>query len=157
MRQRKLSIMLALCLIASAACTKSANTNPTASVDPLRNVAIQTARLSDAANAATKTTIALRQDNLINDAQEREVLLVIQKANDGARILTNRLKSVSVLDDAAKGSLLTVVNEISAALADQRTLSLFGVSNPKSRERISAAIDTIVVIISVLKSALGGK
>jgi hypothetical protein len=152
--QRKRTPILLILVLAISACTGKVNTNPQS--DSLRNVAVQVARLSDAANAGARTVIALGQDSLITAPQERDALLIIQKANDGARVLTTRLKAISVLDANTKSSLLTVVNEISLALADPKTLALFNVTNPKSQERLKGVIDIIATIVGLLKNLLGG-
>lgn len=157
-QQRKhIAILLLILLTSSTACTKSPSTNPPITIsDPLRAISVQVARLSDATNAAARTVIALAQDGMITQAQEREALLVVKKANDGAGLLTDRLKSLSTLDESAKTSLLSIVNEINLALADPKTLALFNISNPKSKERINAAINVMVNVVGVLKNALSG-
>jgi hypothetical protein len=154
MKKQKRTPILLILVLAVSACTGRVNTNPQS--DSLRNVAVQVARLSDAANAGARTVIALGQDGLITPAQEREALLIIQKANDGARVLTTRLRGIVALDANSKSSLLTVVNEISLALQDQKTLALFNVTNPKSKERLRGVLDVIATVIGLLKNLLGG-
>lgn len=152
MKQR-LSILLVLVLMASA-CASKPNTNP--AIDPLRSARIQTAIVLDSVTAGIQATIALQKEGLITADEDRTVLGVLSKVNNGAVFINRRLQAVTSLSAGTRAELSSLLKQVFDGLQDANNRGLLGIKNALAKQRLDGILQTITIALDALKPIFGG-
>ncbi|MDT7689684.1 MAG: hypothetical protein QOE46_2443 [Acidobacteriota bacterium] len=162
MRNRKITTVgLVLVLsLASMSFKCNSNTEPNSNTtNPLRSAARAADAIAKSISEMNTVKRDLAHQGKITAAEELKLTQQLLRLNTADKTLVNRLKSMNSTPDAAgQTQLLSMFNELTAALDDLNSTGVLSVGNEDARNRLTVIITAIrssLVIIQSFASSHG--
>jgi len=158
MRSRNISTVgLVLVLSLASLSFKCGGSEPDGTSNPLRASARAADAIAKSIGEMNNVKRELARQGKLTSAEELKLTQQLLRLNSADKALVTRLKSMnSAPDTAGRAQLLTMFNELTAALDDLNTNGVLGLSDEGARSRLSTIITTIrgsVQIIQAFASA----
>jgi hypothetical protein len=121
--------------------------------EPLRNAARAADAIAKSIGEMTTVKRDMAKQNKITPAEELKLTQALLRLNTADKSLVTRLKSLNSAPDATTQSqLLSMFNEVTAALDDLNNNGVLGVQNADSRARLTTIINSIKASVQIIQA-----
>jgi hypothetical protein len=153
MRNRRITAVgLVLVLsLASMSFKCGGGTGPTGQPEPLRNAASAADAIAGSIKELRTAKNDLAGQNKISKDENVKLTTLLLRLNTADKALVSRLKSMNAMPDAAgKQQLLTLFNELTAAVDDANTNGVLGLQNEEARNKLTVTINAIRASLAII-------
>jgi hypothetical protein len=155
MRSRKinaLGLVLALSL-ASLSFKCGGGAEPDGTTNPLRGAARAADAIAKSVGEMNEVKRELARQGKLTSAEELRLTQQLLRLNTADKALVTRLKSLNAAPDAAgRAQLMTMFNELTAALDDLNANGVLGLGDQGARDRLGVIIATIRGSVQIIRS-----
>jgi hypothetical protein len=158
MRNRRSTIVgLVLVLsLASMSFKCNSNTEPSGNTNPLRSSARAADAIAKSVSEMTTVKRELASQGKISAAEELKLTQQLLRVNSADKVLVNRLKSMNSTPDATgQAQLLSLFNELTAAINDLNSTGVLSVGDEAARNRLTVIITAINSSLAIIQSFVG--
>lgn len=155
MRSRKINALgLVLVLsLASLSFKCPGGKEPDGTTNPLRGAARAADAVAKSVGELNEVKRELARQGKLTTAEELKLTQQLLRLNSADKALVARLKSLNSAPDAAgRAQLMTMFNELTAALDDLNTNGVLGVADQGARDRMGVIITTIRSSLQIIQA-----
>jgi hypothetical protein len=154
MRNRRITAVgLVLLLSLASTAFKCGGSEPDGTTNPLRNAARAADAIAKSIGEMNNVKRELARQGTISSAEELKLTQQLLRLNTADKALVTRLKSMnSAPDTAGRAQLLSMFNELTAALDDLNSNGVLALSNEGARTRLSTIIATIRSSVQIIQA-----
>jgi hypothetical protein len=158
MRNRRITAVgLVLVLSLASLSFKCGGSGGNGNTDPLRNPIRAADAIAKSIAEMTNVKRELAQQGKITSAEELKLTQQLLRLNTADKALLDRLKSLRSEPDApTRAQLLTMFNELTAALDDLNSTGVLGVTNEDARNRLTTIITAIRSSVQIIQAFAQG-
>ena len=158
MRSRNIKAAgLVLALSLASLSFKCGGAEPGGNNNPLRSAARAADAIAKSVGEMNNVKRELARQGKLTSAEELRLTQQLLRLNTADKALVARLKSLSGAPDAeGRAQLLSMFNELTAALDDLNTNGVLGVADEGSRNRLATIITTIRSSVQIIQSFAQG-
>jgi hypothetical protein len=158
MRSKKINAIGLVLVLSLASLSFKCNSEPNnGNSNPLRTATRAADAIAKSIGELTNVKRELASQGKITSAEELKLTQQLLRLNTADKTLVTRLKSLNgAPDSASRAQLLTMFNELTAALDDLNTNGVLGVSDEGSRNRLATIITTIRSSLQIIQSFAQG-
>ena len=132
-------------------------TGPTGQPEPLRNAARAADTIAGSIKELRTAKNQLASRDKITRDENRKLTTLLLRLNTADKALVNRLKSMNAMPDATqKQQLLSMFNELTAAVDDANTNGVLGLQNEEARTRLTTVINAMRASLAVIAAVANG-
>ena len=154
MRNRRITavgLVLVMSLASLSFKCGGGGTGPAGQPEPLRNAAVAADTIAGSIKELRTAKNQLASQNKISKEENKKLTTLLLRLNTADKALVNRLKSMNAMPDAAgKQQLLTMFNELTAALDDANNNGVLGLQNEEARTTLTVTINTIRASLAII-------
>ena len=162
MRNRRITavglvLMLSLASMSFKCGGGNGNGGANSNTDPLRPAIRAADAIAKSIGEMNNVKRELARQGKITSAEELKLTQQLLRLNTADKVLLDRLKSLRSEPDApTRAQLLTLFNELTAALDDLNSTGVLGVTDPDARNRLTTIITAIRSSVQIIQAFANG-
>ena len=144
-RRHSIALLIVLALLAQACAPNS-----------IREARKAAHRIQVVTDAAIDTTATLYHDQVIDQTKKNQIALILQKVNNGNRVLIDKAAAAQADTPEVRADLLAQLKVIEEAVNELKGAGVLGIHSKNGTLAFDTAISALDASIALIQSVLAG-